>query len=719
MLNILTNLYFHDSLLKKYCFSEGLIMQKQKMLFPDIPSKNDKYTKMIGANLSLVFNRKNKHLVIFKNRDVIIKQVDLSDKPSKKLLIVDAVESGAVKSRLAEALNISRQTIDNYIGSKERFGIEGLLGGYNPNMGKNLAQHRKDTQHKRIQGNKAVILAEERKAKRIENQKKQMEFDFEFGDKTVPRQEQPFNTLHDWKSTRYAGVFAYLIVLISKNQWLKLIMGYFGSAYKIFLVFLLMAARNVKSVEQLKNITQKEAMLILGLNKLPYIKRVWRWFYAACNLRCSELLCKSFFTYQLRCGEVSAWKWFTDGHHLPYTGKQKVHSGYVTQRKMMMPGQTNMVTCDISGRIVDFQIQEGKGDLKMHIVALKKKWDEELPETPIMVFDREGSGAPFFIMLTDNKIPFVTWEKHVDTQKLKDLDDDRFTEAFEMNNKKYRIFEGEKKFTLEVENEETRTITLRKIYLWNQTSNRRTCGLAWDNGRSISTVECAQAILSRWGASENTFKHIYDRHPFHYHPGFKTVDSEKQLIANPAIKSIDKEIKAVRKKLDKKHKKNSKAREVLNKDGSIRENSMKVRLETKISELEQEYSELLNEKKQLPEKVDVSTLENYKSFKKIDNEGKNLFDFVTVSLWNARKEMTDWLLTHYPNENEYVDLFYAITQCHGWIKSEADRVVVRLEPLQQPSRREAQEQFCRRLNALGAYIPIGKILQVEVGPPPI
>jgi len=66
-----------------------------------------------------------------------------------------------------------------------------------------------------------------------------------------------------------------------------------------------------------------------------------------------------------------------------------------------------------------------------------------------------------------------------------------------------------------------------------------------------------------------------------------------------------------------------------------------------------------------------------------------------------------------------VDLFYAITQCHGWIKSEADRVVVRLEPLQQPSRRKAQEQFCRRLNALNAYLPIGKILQIEVGPSPI
>ncbi len=690
----------------------------QKNLFTEIPQKKNDNTKMIGANLSLVFNRRNKHLITLKNRDVIIKKVDLSDKPAKKLFVVEVVELGATKSRLADALNISRQTIDNYIESKKRFGTEGLLGGYNPNMGKNLAEHRRLTQHKRIQGNKAVIFAKERKAKRFENQKKQQGLDFEFGEKAVPKDEQPFNTLHDWKFTRFAGVFPYLIVLLNTNQWLKLIMGYFGSAYKIFLVFLLMGARNIKSIEQLKNVNQKEAGLILGLNKLPNIKGVWQWFYAACNLRRSTSLCKSFFKQQLSGGLVSACIWFTDGHLLPYTGKQKVHPAFNTQRKMMMPGQTNIVTCDASGRIVDFEIQEGKGDLKTHIVELKRKWDQELTEPPIMVFDREGYGAPFFNSLIKNEIPFVTWEKHVDSKKLKELDDDRFNESFEMNNKKYCIFEGEKTFTLE-QNGETQIFALRKIYLWNQTSNRRTCGLAWDAGRPTSTLQCAQAILSRWGASENTFKHLYDRHPFHYHPGFKTVDSDKQLIANPAIKSIEKEIKAVRKKLDKKHKKNSRTREVLNKGGSRRENSLKASLESGISQLEAELAKLLNEKKQLPEKVDVSTLEDYNSFKKIDNEGKNLFDFVTASLWNVRKDMTDWLLCHYPNENEYVDLFYAITQSHGWIKSEADRVVVRLEPLQQPSRRKAQEQFCKRLNALNAYIPIGKILQIEVGSSPI
>jgi len=251
----------------------------QRKLFPEMLQKKDNNTKLIGANLSLVFNRKNRNLVTLKNRDIIVKKVDLSDKPAKKIFILDAVALGATQSRLAEALNISRQTIHNYIESQKRFGTEGLLGGYNPNMGKNLTEHRRLTQKNRIQGTKAVILAEERKAKRIEDQKKQLAFDFEFGEKATPKDDQPFNSLHDWKFTRFAGIFLYLIVLIRQNEWLKLIMGYFGSAYKIFLVFLLMAARNIKSIEQLKNIHQREAGLIIGLNKLPSKKQ-----YAAVHI---------------------------------------------------------------------------------------------------------------------------------------------------------------------------------------------------------------------------------------------------------------------------------------------------------------------------------------------------------------------------------------------------------------------------------------------------
>ena len=71
---------------------------------------------------------------------------------------------------------------------------------------------------------------------------------------------------------------------------------------------------------------------------------------------------------------------------------------------------------------------------------------------------------------------------------------------------------------------------------WNVTSHRRTCALASVSLEQLSTQDCARAILNRWGASENTFKHLANRHPLHYQPGFAFVESEKQKIANPAYK---------------------------------------------------------------------------------------------------------------------------------------------------------------------------------------
>ncbi|MFN2357312.1 MAG: hypothetical protein ABR534_06195, partial [Desulfotignum sp.] len=167
------------------------------------------------------------------------------------------------------------------------------------------------------------------------------------------------------------------------------------------------------------------------------------------------------------------------------------------------------------------------------------------------------------------------------------------------------------------------------------------------------------------------------------------------------------------------YKKFSKTREVLNKDGSPRENSAHQRIKQEIDLKESEIDILQQESKEIPERIDISDLENYCSFFRISNESKNLFDFVTSSIWNARKQMVEWLLPFYQNKNEYIDLFYAITHCHGWIKCSRHLVTVRLEPLQQPSRRAAQEQFCRKLTGLNATTPTGKSLVMEVGQSPL
>ncbi len=235
----------------------------------------------------------------------------------------------------------------------------------------------------------------------------------------------------------------------------------------------------------------------------------------------------------------------------------------------------------------------------------------------------------------------------------------------------------------------------------------------------MSTQDCSEAILNRWGASENTFKHMKNRHPRHYHPGFSLSESENQSIVNPKLKEISSSISGIKKELGKLYKKINKTPAVYNKNGSLRKNSKNHKLDEQILEKEKQIRDLEEVKKSLPECVDARTLADYRSFQRIDNEGKNLFDFATCSIWNVRKQMVDWLRPMIDQENELVDLFYAITDCQGWIRSTDHEVKVRLEPLQQAKRRHAQEQLCRKLTGLGAKTTNNKLLVIEVGESPL
>ncbi len=702
----------------------------QQNLFSEPVEQDKKNVKIhLGTGLDIQVINGSKPRAKLYRLNVLIKTVDLSDKTARRLFVVEVVELGAIKSKLAEVLGISRQTIHNYVETQKKFGPEGLINSYQSSNSKSRATQRKINKEKLPKGNTARLLEEIRRKEREEkeqNAKQLLLFSTDVAEEiqTITSDEQPFSEIHDWEANRYAGVFLYLICLLSKSRWFELVAGYFGRSYKIFMVFILMVGRNVPSIEQLKNIHSRESGVILGLTRLPSKPKLWEWFYNAADLKKSDSLVYDYFRHQMGIGMVGTWLWFIDGHLLPYTGKEKVHYSYNTQRRMPMPGRTNLVTCDISGRIVDFEIQEGKGNLREYIINLQKRWAEELIGTPLMVFDREGYGGDFFYGLIDGGIPFVTWDKYVDTAKLAKIDTELFSEEITVNGKKYSLFEGEKEFSCTLETPDNEggkqhlKFNVRRIYIWNRSCNRRTCGLAWTGDMETSTADCARAILNRWGASENTFKHLKDRHPFHYHPGFKLKNSENQEISNPEIKETQASIKSLQKRLSRLYKKLSKAKDVVNKDGTPRLNSLKEKLKIEITALEAEIEAMKQTKKKLPEKVNVSGLENYKSFKRIDNEGKNLFDFVTSSVWNARKQMVDWLSQSFDQENEVVDLFYAITNCHGWVKSSKTEVIVRLEPIQQPKRRAAQEQLCRKLTSLGARLPSGKWLILEVGDNP-
>ena len=84
----------------------------------------------LSNDLLLEFENGHRRAVVLYRHGVYIKTVELIDKVAKKILVVEVVELGAVKKRISEALEISRQTIDNYLEIKKYFGVEGLIHGY-------------------------------------------------------------------------------------------------------------------------------------------------------------------------------------------------------------------------------------------------------------------------------------------------------------------------------------------------------------------------------------------------------------------------------------------------------------------------------------------------------------------------------------------------------------------------------------------------------------
>ena len=102
------------------------------------------------------------------HRGNLIKRVNLHDKAERRLLAVELMQHGVNQTRLAEALQLSRQTLHNYRESYREFGVHGLLHGYSPGRSKSEERQRHLHVHQRRPGTKARELEALRRAKRAQ-----------------------------------------------------------------------------------------------------------------------------------------------------------------------------------------------------------------------------------------------------------------------------------------------------------------------------------------------------------------------------------------------------------------------------------------------------------------------------------------------------------------------------------------------------------------------
>lgn len=688
---------------------------------------------------------------------VPFKVVEIKAGIDRRRLVIELVlEGGIIKNRLAKALKISRQSIDTWIDTFKNSGFEGLVNSYKGNV----RTGRVENSAKLPIGNKARQLEEARRLKREEIQEQQLIINFDSAksqseipvnserlsikqsteaqnsdqrqsaedDKqfvvventeekdsskiSEPKIANLFEDSYDFRENRYAGSFVYWAIF----QHVFNLMGLCNTILRhysiVIYLFAMMLINDIASIEQLKTIFRREFGNLIGIKQLLSKPNTWKLIHNLCHLERSRQLIEDFFHFQAKKSLVALYWLYIDGHFVPYYGKERIHSGFYTQRDQMMPGQTEMYVHDCQGQIVYFEIQEGKGDLKEMMRRMSEKWSAYIGDTPpLIIADREAWGVENFLQMRGYR--FVTWEKFSKAEELSSIADDKFGAEFQVNSKMYQVFEDKKTYR----DDKGNSIELRRVIIWNKKTNKRVACVCQDEQEDAITI--ATAMLGRWGSSENSFKHMGSRFNMHYNPVVDTsTQSESQNIVNPKFKQIKKEISRLRKLLAKCERQLARLPITQKKDGSLRKSNKREKLQKELKELKNKIAAKREELSNCPERVDINEVKPDATFKVLSTEGKNLWNLTEALVWNSRKKLVQLFRNYLPNERDLIPVLDSITKSRGWIRSTKEVIEIRLEPLETKRFEAAQIQLCRYFNEKEIRLANGKRLLYDVGPDP-
>ncbi len=587
-------------------------------------------------------------------------------------MIVDLVEEyGASKMKLSKALGVSRTSIDTWIKVYRQYGTAGLVNSTKKGVG------RKKASNVRPEGNKFKAIEKKNKEQRLLLEKQKLKIHFSEPELTQQTETQDhFNKEQGFIENRYAGSFLYWTTMQHQFKFMQSVESILGKYSTVIYLFVMMHVNQIGSIEQFKIVFKNEFGCLLGLPKLFSAPRLWKIIHEAVALKKSLALRKHFFHYQIRNGLVSLWHLFIDGHFIPYTGKEKTHKNFHTQRAMMQPGQNEIFIHDMQGRIVYFDLQEGKGNMLEVIKEQSKTIASYLNNIPpLFVADKEIWGVDNFLSLQDCR--FITWEKNTNTKQTGSIDASMFSKPFALNDTEYQVYETSKVY----KNIKGNSITLRRIVIWNTKTGSRPVAVTSD--KYEDTLTLAKAMLNRWGKSENSFKHMGTRTKMHYNPVINiSRDSQNQDILNPEFIKLGNELSKLKRQLSRTEREIGQKPITLKKKGGIRKNQSRDNLLKQQNELHLQVQEAKAKLKKCTQRVDCSSIEGKRQFKVIETEGKNLWDISETIMWNSRKYLSNMLKEYLPNKRDLLPVLDAITSSKGKVKITKDAVIVVLEALE-------------------------------------
>lgn len=403
---------------------------------------------------------------------------------------------------------------------------------------------------------------------------------------------------------------------------------------------------------------------------------------------------------------------YVDGHFLPYSGQHRIAKGYSTRLRQAMPGHMATYLHLRTGgqaRPLLFTLSGGDDPFRPRILELALRFREATAETPLLVFDRGGSGWTMVEALAAEGQPFVCYLTNPGEVMETYLPDPDYAPV--------SLRRGTKEIAAEV----ARTVIDReghRVFLHAvRFDGRADRVLLLATLLDSSTEEVLPILWGRWGI-ENSFKFFgsFGLNHLGVHGVSTTEDvlakNAQQLCANPVYAKLRRTSTSLEKNLvwleERLGTRTGKGGLILGLGNGASEKDQRqwerltARLQTVEAELEV-----------TPRRLTWAEIVQTTGREALDYGPKMVVDVLRVVALNAEHAVRDVICEDYPNPRHERRLARTLLSAPGFYEVEGTTLTVSLREPDRPRMRTAARYVVDRLTALGIRHPLDPSLTLR------
>jgi transposase len=479
------------------------------------------------------------------------------------------------------------------------------------------------------------------------------------------------------------------------------------------LTLLLMALLRIKRPEHLKEKDPAAFGRLLGLDRAPEVKTLRRRLTRLAAQHCAEQLGAELARVRVdRRGHLMGFL-YIDGHVRAYHGQRPITSNaYVARRHLAMPATTDYWINDSCGDPLLVITGEVDAALTKAMPRLLREVREVVGERRVtLVFDRGGWSPKLFAAMIKEGFDVLTYRKghcrRINERRFvrrRANLDGRFVEYL-LHDQPVRFLKGR--------------LRLRQVTrLCDGGHQTNVITSLWD----LRDIEVAYRMFERW-RQENFFKYMREEFLLDALVDYQIEPEDPtRTIPNPERRTLDKEIRAARADVARLEREFGAAAANNTEQRRPTMRGFKIahsKLAKQLRKVRVHLSRLLNQRRELPKRVEVRELSG-RTVVKLATQRKHLTDIIKMVAYQAESDLVALLRPHYARaDQEGRTLLHELFATAGDIRVSDSELTITLAPLSSPHRTRAADALCEILNKTATTFPGSRLrIRFAVHPPP-